>query len=433
MTPPTLTDDSMDDPDSDGLPNLAEYVLHTDPQTADNPLNLLDLSMTSGYLDVPLTISPEVAPSTTFLVSVDGAAVAVGAGINVVQTSDRTWHLQLNPIFANGSHVLNLGFQYSADFASSWQTAFGSPGTLVVNDPFTLDSTSATYDGSLDIEASVNVSATGYFIEVYDIHNHLLKTLTGPIVGGRISASWDLNDADGNLVAFGPLRCAFNLSSCSASGTAIILPKDCKCGKDVTKLVYATLKDIAKVYNNASWFKQRLAQIEIRAAQPWDMQYLAKSLDQDVIEENLHCPLCRRTVTFEGQCVSADELNYMLLGEAFVLSSEKPFNPVQMLAQFDILLMNRINAETGEPDPEDVRLRKLGFAAYVISIRGLGPKHPDHYYFPVKLDDLKWPYGCSVNKRPALRDRFISPAYPENWYWNGLRTSFEIPGFPPYP
>jgi len=34
----------MDDPDNDGLPNLAEYVLGTNPHVADNPLNLSGVS-----------------------------------------------------------------------------------------------------------------------------------------------------------------------------------------------------------------------------------------------------------------------------------------------------------------------------------------------------------------------------------------------------
>lgn len=86
-----------------------------------------------------------------------------------------------------------------------------------------------------------------------------------------------------------------------------------------------------------------------------------------------------------------------------------------------------------EIDPNDVQMRKLGFAAYAMKLYGA---LPEAKVTPAKLS---WPWRCEISKdekgRPiqAKRSRANSPAYPQNWYWNGLRTSLEIPPFPPFP
>jgi hypothetical protein len=49
------------DADSDGLPNWAEYALRTDPNISDN---LPNLTMTSAFLDVPLSLTDAPDPNT---------------------------------------------------------------------------------------------------------------------------------------------------------------------------------------------------------------------------------------------------------------------------------------------------------------------------------------------------------------------------------
>jgi len=190
------------------------------------------------------------------------------------------------------------------------------------------------------------------------------------------------------------------------------------------QLVYETLKDITAVYESSSWIKRQLALIQIKTGQPWDIQYF-KDRHTDIFEDNLKCPPCRPTVTFEGQCVSADELNYMLLGLAFAL--DKATDPIELLQGFDILLISRDDDET------EVRLRKVRFAAYAMKQFGRAPQIPDNHYFPVKISDLKWPSNCPITGKVAKRSSSQSSVYPQNWYWNGIRTFLEIPAPPPFP
>lgn len=424
-----FTDDSTADPDSDGLSNLAEYALHRNPQVADNPLNLPpSLSMAGDYLDVSLSIPPQLDPGATFLVIVDGDPVEPGAGAQVACGTDGTWRLQLNPVFANGNHSVMLGFQYAAEAADSLQTAFGSPENLTVDSPFTLDPSSSSYDGGLYFEASVNVPASSFTIGIYDRHENLLTTLAGAVTDDRISASWDGTDGSGHSIASGRLTAVVNLAApggSAGSGSASVRYRECKCGKDVTRLVYTTLSDIAEFYRTAPWYRQVLAPLWMEMGGLWDILYLKAYEDGDIFER-FTCQPCKDTVAFEGQCVSADELNYMMLGLGLTLRAVYTGNPDLLIDQYEIALRIR-GWEWLLDEPEDVQTRKVGFALYAMRLYG----HFPEYDIPVL--GLAWPdVRCKIQKgKVAKRSKANSAAYPQNWRWTGLRNNPAPP--PPFP
>jgi hypothetical protein len=351
--------------------------------------------------------------------------------------------LQLNPILVNGSYVLNLGFQYSPDGSGSLQTALGSPATLTVDNPLTLDSSSAAYEGAVNITAYLTFPAISYTVRIYDRDDNLLATLSGTPASGTITANWDGTDGSGNVIASGNLTAAFDLQAAagaSASATAGIIPRDCKCGKDVTKLLYATLSDVAETYYTAPWYKRWLALILMRNGQPWDIEYL-KHGDPAIFEMNRSCDPCATTVVFEGQCVHAEELNYMLLGLGLSIMTEEGDmvgSPEEIIGQWAWMmelrfLLNEWGWADGDPDPYDVQIRKLGFTIYAMKLYGLLPQ------IKVTPAKLRWPWPCKIQRNDrgqleeAKRTNAGSDAYPQNWYWNGLRYKPAIPSPPPFP
>ena len=105
-------DVSADDPDGDGLPNLAEYLLHTDPVVADNPLQINGISLPavlSGTVILPLGISSDVdADAAGLAFYVDGdVADATIEKVNGQYVAE--WYAGSVP---NGLHQVSLGITY---------------------------------------------------------------------------------------------------------------------------------------------------------------------------------------------------------------------------------------------------------------------------------------------------------------------------------
>ena len=105
------------------------------------------------------------------------------------------------------------------------------------------------------------------------------------------------------------------------------------------------------------------------------------------------CYGCRDTVTFEGLCVAATELNYMMFGWGIVLCQE---NMETELNWLELALRLR------HWDPPDVIQRKVGFAQYAA---GGYPSLPGW---------LAWPHDCKPTS-DKLNEDF------HDWRWWGLK------------
>src|SRR5262249_27768123 len=158
---------------------------------------------------------------------------------------------------------------YGKDSTDTLQTVFGAPATLTVNNPLTLDPSSTTYDGGgLNIAATLTFPANSYTIQISDRYGNPLTTLSGTPVAGALTASWDGTAGNGNVIATGDLTAQFTLNAAggaSASARVVIIPHTCKCGKDITMLMYATLSDITTTFAAAPWYKQKLALVSFMA------------------------------------------------------------------------------------------------------------------------------------------------------------------------
>jgi len=202
------------DLDGDGLTGLMERFLGTDPLTADNPLKLPPVQSVSGFIDLPLASLPTVISNAALRVYLNGQE---SANCNLYQATDGGWHLQLDSLTVpNGGSMLQLGLSYGEDM-DQLQTVFGSTCLLQVTNAITVDPLTMMFTDALHIEAGVNVAADNYEIDIYDISNNLLKTLTGTVQTNWISAGWDLTDTNGDVIVTGPLRCDFYLTSAAAA------------------------------------------------------------------------------------------------------------------------------------------------------------------------------------------------------------------------
>jgi len=218
--------DPNDDPDGDGLPNLAEYQLHTDPKVADNPLNLAGVSLPiplPGTVEIPLRISPNVDSNAVFELYVDGA-IAKNA---YVEKRNGVWIADWNAITTpNGLHNLSLRYYChnlsdTLSDTSLIMNCVGDSLTVNVNNMLTLTALSSSVGNSLVIDATVNNGASSYSINVYDAddyagsaHPVLLHAMNGTVSGNKIEDSWDLTDGDPinpTIISTGPVTCEVTL------------------------------------------------------------------------------------------------------------------------------------------------------------------------------------------------------------------------------
>ena len=82
------------------------------------------------------------------------------------------------------------------------------------------DELSTFFTDSLQIGAGLNVPANSYEIDIYDLNRTLLKTFRLGRPNGLILDSWDLTDANGNVIVNSPLLCDYSVGDSSSSASA---------------------------------------------------------------------------------------------------------------------------------------------------------------------------------------------------------------------
>jgi hypothetical protein len=175
-----------------------------------------------------------------------------------------------------------------------------------------------------------------------------------------------------------------------------------KCGPDATSLVYRTLGDIAEKYGAASWYMKLDADVNMfgpGALFTWDIKYLFNW-------EDLNNPAkeCQRTVTFEGMCVNAQELNYIMFGWGIKLCDEPVNENINLLyhALWARYEAHHLGSWADFGDDAGSIARKVGFAAYGAGVYSKAPSW------------LAWPYSCTGSTE-KLNEDF------HEWRWWGIQ------------
>ena len=216
-----FTDDSMADPDNDGLPNLAEYVLGTNPHVADNPLNLSGITngtTVSGFAKLPIygLLHPVGTPSINLYVNSNLTENAF-----ISQAPDGQWQMNWDTTYlTNGTYQIQAGLQYK-DYASDGSQAvvFGQTKSVQVNNLMRFDSFTAKFADFLLINAQFATSNATFDVYLYDDDgNQLVYATDLTTTNSYISLYWDLTDGYGNQLSFGNVQAYFYLHSQSASG-----------------------------------------------------------------------------------------------------------------------------------------------------------------------------------------------------------------------
>jgi Bacterial Ig domain len=211
---PTI-DNSMADPDGDGLPNLAEFVLGTNPNVADNPLNLSAVTngaQFSGFIQIPiLGLSPTLAQTPPIFLYVNGSPAENSF---VSQGADGQWLINWDTTYlTNGSYEIQASVQYN-QMAGIGQTneAFGVQKTVQVNNPITFDKLTTIFGNDLYITGTLADTNDTYDVYLYDPDGNLLVYATNVFApNGQIGLEWDLTDGNGNQISFGNILAEFYL------------------------------------------------------------------------------------------------------------------------------------------------------------------------------------------------------------------------------
>jgi hypothetical protein len=202
-----MTDDSTADPDNDGLPNLAEYMLHTNPHHPDNPLylGLTNGAVLSGFAQIPLpAIDPVIVPQPIVLY-VNGTPAAKSF---LSHGPDGEWFLNWNTVFlTNGTYSLKPAFQYAPEIAGG--ILFGPTVSVQVTNSMRFDQLTSEFSDFLVIDATLAVQRASVRVDLYDDYDSPLVYGTFSTTNGQILLAWDLTDGQGNQISFGNIHAKF--------------------------------------------------------------------------------------------------------------------------------------------------------------------------------------------------------------------------------
>lgn len=224
-----------------------------------------------------------------------------------------------------------------------------------------------------------------------------------------------------------PIQAVFSLHSTSGANavaapndvngpptTVFYVPQDCKCGDDVTLLAYQSLSQIAEAYGNLSLVQREIASLNMfwnfyLGQDSWDMKWLltygVPNETQTSFPQACYamCGVDGATVTFEGNCVNVQELNYLMFGLGIKLAYD--IDPLDPLTNLETAFFIR--------DPfgnDQAEQRKLAAAKYGYLVEGgINPGKLVHS----SVREFKWPGACK-------RSRILGHNNVDNWVWEGI-------------
>jgi len=205
-----MTDDSDADPDNDGLPNLAEYLLRTNPHLADNPLYLgvTNGAVLSGFAEIPLPSLNRGIDAQPMFLYVNGQ---LAASSFLSQGPDGEWFLNWNTVFLpNGTYSIKPAFQYKSESGSG--LVFGPEISVQVSNLITFDQMTSVFSDFLVIEGTLPVQNASFVVQLYDDYDNPLVYGNFSTTNGLIQLAWDLTDGHGNQIAFGSVHARFDVT-----------------------------------------------------------------------------------------------------------------------------------------------------------------------------------------------------------------------------
>jgi hypothetical protein len=206
---PTV-DNSMGDPDGDGLPNLAEFILGTNPRMSGNPLNFPTITngtVLSGWAQLPLVGISPLVPMPPVMLYVNGSSAA---NTQFAQGPDGTWWLNWDTTHVtNGSYSIQAAMQYGANST----LIFGSAKAVEVTNIMMFDQlTSQFSDYGLIINTTLAVPNASYTMHLYDDYGNPLVWTSGSKTNGTIELYWNLCNQYGQQISSGNIQAVFNLT-----------------------------------------------------------------------------------------------------------------------------------------------------------------------------------------------------------------------------
>lgn len=208
-------DNSLADPDGDGLPNVAEFMLGTNPLLPDNPLNLPTITngtVLSNFTQLPLVGISAFVPTPPLVLLVNGAPAAIAS---VSQGPDGMWSFNWDTShLANGIYTVQVAMQYGNSTAGPAFELYGAQKTVAVTNALTFDSlTSQFTDYGLIIDATCMYPNVNYTIQLYDDYGNPLVYTEGSTTDGQIEPGlWDLSYGQGQQYSSGNVKAVFALS-----------------------------------------------------------------------------------------------------------------------------------------------------------------------------------------------------------------------------
>jgi RHS repeat-associated protein len=172
-----------------------------------------------------------------------------------------------------------------------------------------------------------------------------------------------------------------------------------QCGKEVSIDMWLTQANVEQTYQGASLWTRYLAGLAMfnpifGSANSWDILWL--SVNSDFGGDPVACPY---TVSYDGYCVSKDELNYEMYGWGVRLEHGS-----EMLILRRLYHLLQLRARFGlSSDTPAVIDRKVRFAEVGGGFRDMGP-------------DLAYPCSCVYNST------MYTGALPTDWKWNYIKN-----------
>jgi hypothetical protein len=220
-------DNSLADPDGDGLPNIAEFMLGTDPLRVDNPLNLPTITngtVLSGYAQLPLVGISVSAQTPPLILLVNGTPAATAP---VIQGPDGTWAFSWDTShLSNGVYTIQVAMQYGNSTAGPQFELYGTQRTVVISNVITFDSLTSQFTSyGLIIDATLNgITNAGILLQLSDDHGNPLVYGHFTVTNGQLQLYWDLTDGQGHQISFGNIQAAFTVTNQAVGPPPVKVP-----------------------------------------------------------------------------------------------------------------------------------------------------------------------------------------------------------------
>ena len=212
---PTVND-AHDDPDADGIPNLAEYKLDTCPWVSDSPLNLTNIVTNQVFREYALISVPLKShidrPAVSLLINSNRADASL------TKRADGRWYISWDTGYMeNGNYSLALEFQHrNAPVAGDLPVVGTARGVAITNDVL-FKKVNSIFNDHLVFDVKLALETAYWRIELFDEQNDYLGYFSGMTTNGSIAGSWDLTDGQGNQLATSHVRTRFYTSASTGS------------------------------------------------------------------------------------------------------------------------------------------------------------------------------------------------------------------------